>query len=693
MSNGPIFDKLLIANRGEIACRVIKTCKRMGIKTVAVHSTADEQAKHVRMADEAVCVGPPASSQSYLRIDAILDACHKTKAQAVHPGYGFLSENADFSAALAKDGIVFIGPDAHSIDAMGDKIHSKKLAKEANVTTIPGFIGEITSHKQLLEVANEIGYPVMVKASGGGGGKGMRVAYNDKECLEFFELCKEEARASFNNDKMLVEKFIEKPRHIEIQVIADRKGNTLYLPERECSIQRRNQKVLEEAPSPFIDPKTRKEMGEQAAAMARKVDYVTAGTVEMVVDPKRNFYFLEMNTRLQVEHPITELITGVDLVEQMIRGAAGLELSIKQEDIKIHGWATEARVYAEDPMKNYFPSIGRLSQYKEPEGDGIRCDSGIVEGSQISVYYDPLICKLCTWGETRDQSLERMRTSLDKYVIRGLRHNVCLLRDVVTQPRYIKGELTTAYLVEEYPSGFKKAMISADQQNRLFAVAAIIDAMRQDNMMQIQSSMKQTAPGNGNCCPPVKYSVGYTETRGDTSKIVLSWNCEDCSISISSQDAPEKEIGRMKVHWNVEEPLIRVETLSGCGLSKPTEEWMQYYGSDDVSLQLQYCGSIFTLDALTAAQAAVINHMVPPKLGVSSHEVLSPMPGVIVGMSVKVGDSVVEGQVLLTLEAMKMRNKIRSEVDGVIKAINAKEGDTVGDGDVLIEFEHKEEKK
>ena len=687
MAAKPVFDKVLIANRGEIACRVMQTCNRMGIKTVAVYSTADEQAKHVKMADEAICVGPPASKDSYLRMDAILDACHKTKANAVHPGYGFLSENAEFSAALAKDNMIFIGPDAWAIEAMGDKIHSKKLAKEAGVTTIPGYIGEIMDHDQLLKVSNDIGYPVMVKASGGGGGKGMRVANNDAECVEFFEMCKEEARSAFNNDKMLVEKFIESPRHIEVQVIADRKGNTLYLPERECSIQRRNQKVLEEAPSSFIDPETRKKMGEEAAAMARKVDYVTAGTVEMVVDPKRNFYFLEMNTRLQVEHPITELITGVDLVEQMIRGAAGLELSIKQEDLTINGWATEARVYAEDPMKNYFPSIGRLSQYAEPTGEGVRVDSGILEGSQISVYYDPLISKLCAWGPTRDESLSRLREALDKYVIRGLRHNVCLLRDVICQDRYVKGNLTTNYLLEEYPEGFNKAVIDAAQTELLFATSAVISMMRHEANWQIVSDMKQKTL----CRKTVDMSVGLVQDRdvkwgfGEASKM-FSARCgteeEGCDFVVTP---PSGKPMYLNLDWEVNTALIKV-TPKG---EKP--QYLQFYGTDDVTMQMQFCGSIFSVDVLTAAQAKVIHHMVPPILTSSESEVLAPMPGVIVHLNCAVGDVVVAGTELLTLEAMKMRNKIRSEVDGVIKSINVELSSTVGDGDVMIEFEKKKD--
>lgn len=680
MAAPPIFDKILIANRGEIACRVIKTCRRLGIKTVAVYSTADEQAKHVKMADEAICVGPPRSTESYLRIDAILDACHRTKANAVHPGYGFLSENAEFSAALKKNNIVFIGPDAHSIEAMGDKIQSKVLAKEAGVTTIPGFLGEITNHKQLLDVANEIGYPVMVKASGGGGGKGMRVAYNDKEVVEAFDMCKEEAIAAFNNGKMLVEKFIETPRHVEVQIIADRRGNTVYLPERECSIQRRNQKVLEEAPSPLIDPKTRQAMGEQAAAMARKVQYVTAGTVEMVCDQKRNFYFLEMNTRLQVEHPITELITGVDLVEQMIRAAAGLELSIKQEDVKINGWATEARVYAEDPMKKYFPSIGRLSQYEEPVGPGVRVDSGILAGSQISVYYDPLIAKLCTWGQTRNESIERMRLALDEYVIRGLKHNVCLLRDVITQQRYVDGSLTTGYLPETYPDGFKKAPLDANQALRLKAVAAIMHCVRTNDMSQVDRVFGPAHQKKGT------YVVSLDSTHsGPRDTILVQQTARNDVAEFDVVVSGVQGTARMQFTWRTDFPVMRV-TTDGLGAEKLYEAF-QLFDTNELTYRIQYFGTVFTVNVMSPEQAEAIVH-VPENAAATSDKALhSPMPGLIVGIAAKEGDNVVQGTDLITLEAMKMRNKLRAEIDGKIKKIHVKAGQTVEDNQVLIEFE------
>jgi len=664
MPSKPIFDKVLIANRGEIACRVMKTCRRLGIKTVAVYSTADEQAKHVKMADEAVCIGAPPSIESYLRIDKLVDACKKTGAQAVHPGYGFLSENFEFQSALQKNNIVFVGPDAHSIQAMGDKIESKRLAKEAGVTCIPGFIGEVKTHADVLKFAKEVGYPVMIKASGGGGGKGMRVAYNDKECVEFYDMCKEEAKAAFNSDRMLVEKFIENPRHIEVQIIADRKGNTLYLPERECSIQRRNQKVIEEAPSVLLDAKTRKAMGEEGVALARAVKYVSAGTVENVVNPQKQFYFLEMNTRLQVEHPITEEITGVDLVEQMLRAAADLPLSVTQDDIKINGHATECRVYAEDPMKNYFPSIGRLTMYEEPVGPGVRCDSGITEGSQISVYYDPLICKLTTWGKDRTECINRMEKALDQYVIRGLRHNVCLLRDVLTEGTYIKGDLTTNYLPEKYPDGFKSAVLNATERQTLYRAAACAHLKRE------ATHYTGKAPTDA-----VLYVSLGPKQEGEKALRVRQVDEKTFEVT----DCADKSTATITVDWKVNFPVIRV-TEGGA------ESVLQFWGTNELNYGIQMKGTTFNVNVMSD-QVSVLNKVVPEiKSGVNAKEVLSPMPGVIVALKVAVGEKVVAGAELLTLEAMKMRNKIHALADGTVKTIKVKVGDTVEDSDVLIEM-------
>lgn len=473
------FEKILVANRGEIACRVIKTCKKMGIKTVAIYSDADSQSLHVRMADEAVNVGPAKSSLSYLNIDNIINAIKQTGAQAVHPGYGFLSENSKFVHALDKIGCVFIGPSERSMAAMGDKIESKRLANQSKVHTIPGYDGEVETVEKALDVAREIGYPVMLKASSGGGGKGMRIAWNDDEIKRNFKIAQNEAVASFGDGRLLVEKFIDNPRHIEIQIIGDKHGNTFYLPERECSIQRRNQKVIEEAPSSHIDQKTREEMGRQAILLAKEVGYHSAGTVEFLVDSKRNFYFLEMNTRLQVEHPITEYITDLDLVELMIRVAAGEKLDLDQNVVnKPKGWAFESRVYAEDPEK-YLPSIGRLNTYIEPEGGKeIRCDSGILEGSEISIHYDPMICKLCSYGVDRQTAMAVMARALDEYVIKGVTHNIPLLREVISHPRFMSGDISTKFLAEEFPKGFKGHVLNDDEKSRLLATIAWIYAQR-----------------------------------------------------------------------------------------------------------------------------------------------------------------------------------------------------------------------
>jgi propionyl-CoA carboxylase alpha chain len=476
---GKLFDKILIANRGEIACRVIRSCKRLGIKTVAVYSEADADALHVREADEAVFIGPPPATQSYLLIDKIVEACKQTGAQAVHPGYGFLSEKQEFQKALAAANITFIGPDAHAIYAMGDKIESKKLAQAAGVSTVPGFLEAIPNVDEAVKIANKVGYPVMIKASAGGGGKGMRISYNDAETREGFVSATNEAKASFADDRVFIEKYIEEPRHIEIQLIADGHGNCLYLWERECSIQRRHQKVIEEAPSPFLDEATRKAMGEQAVALARAVQYKSAGTVEFIVDKHRKFYFLEMNTRLQVEHPVTELITGLDLVEMMIRVAAGERLPLQQKDVKLNGWAVEARVYAEDPFRNFLPSTGRLVKYREPPvGPDVRVDSGVYEGGEISMFYDPMIAKLCSYGKTRTDAIGRMRRALDEFYIRGVSHNVPFLAALMAHPRFVAAKLTTNFIAEEFKGGFTAAHLPPRDPAMLAAIAAVVDRIQ-----------------------------------------------------------------------------------------------------------------------------------------------------------------------------------------------------------------------
>ncbi|HUH50118.1 MAG TPA: acetyl-CoA carboxylase biotin carboxylase subunit, partial [Mycoplana sp.] len=476
-----MFKKILIANRGEIACRVIKTAKKLGIATVAVYSDADRDALHVKMADEAVHIGPAPSNQSYIVIDKIMAAIRQTGADAVHPGYGFLSENAAFAEALEKEGVAFIGPPVNAIHAMGDKITSKKLAAEAGVSTVPGHMELIADADEAVAISSSIGYPVMIKASAGGGGKGMRIAWNDAEAREGFQSSKNEAKASFGDDRIFIEKFVTQPRHIEIQVLGDKHGTVLYLGERECSIQRRNQKVIEEAPSPFLDEATRKAMGEQAVALSKAVGYYSAGTVEFIVDGERNFYFLEMNTRLQVEHPVTELITGIDLVEEMIRVAAGEKLKIAQDDVKLDGWAIESRLYAEDPYRNFLPSIGRLTRYNPPEeglqdgGTVIRNDTGVFDGGEISMYYDPMIAKLCAWGETRAEAVTAMSAALDDFEVEGIGHNLPFLSAVMEHPRFQEGRLTTAFIAEEWPDGFAGVQPNPEQARTLAAVAAFIN--------------------------------------------------------------------------------------------------------------------------------------------------------------------------------------------------------------------------
>ncbi|XP_078402183.1 propionyl-CoA carboxylase alpha chain, mitochondrial isoform X2 [Cetorhinus maximus] len=552
--NEPTFDKILIANRGEIACRIIKTCKKMGIKTVAIHSDVDSNAVHVKMADEASCVGPAPTNKSYLNLDAIMETIQKTGAQAVHPGYGFLSENKEFARRLAAEGITFIGPDTHAIQAMGDKIESKLIAKKAKVNTIPGYDGVVKDADEAVRIAKEIGYPVMIKASAGGGGKGMRIAWDDGETREGFRFSSQEAASSFGDDRLLIEKFIDNPRHIEIQVLGDKHGNALWLNERECSIQRRNQKVVEEAPSTFLDPETRRAMGEQAVALANAVSYSSAGTVEFLVDSKKNFYFLEMNTRLQVEHPVTECITGLDLVQEMIRVAKGYPLCHKQADIPINGWAIECRVYAEDPYKSFgLPSVGRLSQYKEPlHVSNVRIDSGIQEGSDISIYYDPMISKLVTFGATRAEALQRMQEALDNYVIRGVTHNIPLLREVIIHPRFVKGDITTNFLPEVYPDGFKGRTLSDSEHKELLAtagsiyVAALLKAQRfLENSTRIPAAKQEQKSwelsvqlDDGVHSVTVSRSgSSYTvEVDGKTLNVTSEWNLASPLLPVTIDD-------------------------------------------------------------------------------------------------------------------------------------------------------------
>ncbi|XP_029460363.1 propionyl-CoA carboxylase alpha chain, mitochondrial isoform X2 [Rhinatrema bivittatum] len=670
--NEKTFEKILIANRGEIACRVIKTCKKMGIQTVAVHSDVDSSAVHVKMADEAVCVGPAPTSKSYLNMDAIMDAINSTGAQAVHPGYGFLSENKEFARRLAAAGVIFIGPDTHAIQAMGDKIESKLLAKNAKVNTIPGFDGVVKDADEAVRIAREIGYPVMIKASAGGGGKGMRIAWSDEETREGFRFSSQEAASSFGDDRLLIEKFIDNPRHIEIQVLADKQGNALWLNERECSIQRRNQKVVEEAPSTFLDPKTRRAMGEQAVALANAVGYSSAGTVEFLVDSKKNFYFLEMNTRLQVEHPITECITGLDLVQEMIRVAKGYPLRHKQADIPINGWAVECRVYAEDPYKSFgLPSVGRLGQYQEPlHVPGVRVDSGIQEGSDISIYYDPMISKLVTHGSNRAEALQRMEEALDNYVIRGVTHNISLLREVIINPHFISGDITTKFLPDMYPDGFKGHSLTDPEKRDLLAIAASLYVAV---LMRSQRFLENPR------VPIAKSSMKNIELSGRL-------NGQEHSITVSITGSIfSVEVDGMKLNvaseWNLASPLFSV-TVDG------TVRTIQCLHRDAAgNLSIQFLGTVYKLQILTKLATELSKYMLEKVAEDTSSILRSPMPGTVVAVSVKPGDVVSEGQEICVIEAMKMQNSMSAAKTAKVKSVHCTAGETVGEGDILVELE------
>ncbi|XP_003832099.4 propionyl-CoA carboxylase alpha chain, mitochondrial isoform X1 [Pan paniscus] len=670
--NEKTFDKILIANRGEIACRVIRTCKKMGIKTVAIHSDVDASSVHVKMADEAVCVGPAPTSKTYLNMDAIMEAIKKTRAQAVHPGYGFLSENKEFARCLAAEDVVFIGPDTHAIQAMGDKIESKLLAKKAEVNTIPGFDGVVKDAEEAVRIAREIGYPVMIKASAGGGGKGMRIAWDDEETRDGFRLSSQEAASSFGDDRLLIEKFIDNPRHIEIQVLGDKHGNALWLNERECSIQRRNQKVVEEAPSIFLDAETRRAMGEQAVALARAVKYSSAGTVEFLVDSKKNFYFLEMNTRLQVEHPVTECITGLDLVQEMIRVAKGYPLRHKQADIRINGWAVECRVYAEDPYKSFgLPSIGRLSQYQEPlHLPGVRVDSGIQPGSDISIYYDPMISKLITYGSDRTEALKRMADALDNYVIRGVTHNIALLREVIINSRFVKGDISTKFLSDVYPDGFKGHMLTKSEKNQLLAIASSLFVAFQLRAQHFQenSRMPVIKPDIANWELSVKLHDKVHTVVASNNGSMFSVEVDGSKLNVTST-------------WNLASPLLSV---SVDGTQRTVQCLSREAGGN---MSIQFLGTVYKVNILTRL-AAELNKFMLEKVTEDTSSVLrSPMPGVVVAVSVKPGDAVAEGQEICVIEAMKMQNSMTAGKTGTVKSVHCQAGDTVGEGDLLVELE------
>jgi propionyl-CoA carboxylase alpha chain len=668
-----LFKKILIANRGEIAVRVIKTARKMGIKTVAVYSDADRDALHVEMADEAVHIGPPPSAQSYLVIDRIVEACKTTGAEAVHPGYGFLSEREAFAEALAKIGVAFIGPNLHAIAAMGDKIESKKLAQAAKVSTVPGFIGEIKDAAHAKQIAKDIGYPVMVKASAGGGGKGLRIVHSENEIVQAIQSSQNEARASFGDDRLFVEKFVTEPRHIEIQVMGDKHGNVLYLNERECSIQRRHQKVIEEAPSPFLDEKTRRAMGEQAVALAKAVGYDSAGTVEFIVDKDRNFYFLERNTRLQVEHPVTELITGLDLVELMIRSAAGEKLPIKQSDVGIDGWAVETRVYAEDPYRGFLPSTGRLVRYRPPaEGKTgeviVRNDTGVYEGGEISMFYDPMIAKLCTHAPTRLEAIDAMAAALDEFRIEGISHNIAFLTAIMHNRRFREGRLTTAFIAEEFPEGFHGAKLDDAGTKRFVAAAVAAKIKRTVRASEISGTM------NGPHQPASAFSVTI---EGATHKVTDA-HLVGGELALRIDGAPYAA----SVDWTLGKPVMHMRAEDGTDISHAIQVTRLAGGA----YRLGQGGSVVTVTVrspLAAELASLMPVKVPPD---TSKFLLCPMPGLIVSVNVNEGQDVKAGETLAVVEAMKMENVLTAERDGVVKKVNAKKGDSLALDDVILEF-------
>ncbi|MGA8401608.1 MAG: acetyl/propionyl/methylcrotonyl-CoA carboxylase subunit alpha [Stellaceae bacterium] len=650
-----MFQKILIANRGEIACRVIRTARRMGIATVAVYSEADAEALHVRMADEAVAIGPPPAAESYLKIDRIVAACKATGAEAVHPGYGFLSERPAFAEALAKEGIAFIGPTPEAIAAMGDKIESKKLAAAAGVTTVPGHLGIIENTDEAAKIAHQIGYPVMIKASAGGGGKGMRIAHNDAELRAGFSSAQHEAKASFGDDRVFLEKYVEEPRHIEIQVLGDAHGNVVHLGERECSIQRRHQKVIEECPSPFLDAATRAAMGTEAVALAKAVDYRSAGTVEFIVDRNKNFYFLEMNTRLQVEHPVTEMVTGLDLVELMIRVAAGEKLPFAQSDVTQTGWAIEARVYAEDPERNFLPSIGRLVRYIPPEGDGIRNDTGVGEGAEISIFYDPMIAKLCAYGADRKEATARLGAALDGFYVAGLRHNIAFLNAIIRKPRFAEGRLSTNFIAEEFPDGFAPPAEFVDADRAILIAAALAD--------------RRLAETEGGTEPAARCVL----LDGAPYEVAVRPEREDYAVALGGQThiadtpwQPGDKLLRLSLEGHV--ATVQIDRLPGR------------------AFRLSHAGVTRRAQVLSPRAAELLQMMPPKAVADTSRQVLSPMPGLLSALVVEEGQEVKAGEALAVVEAMKMENVLRAEHDGTIAKLCAKAGDSLAVDQVILEF-------
>ena len=660
-----MFKKILIANRGEIACRVIRTARKMGIRTVAVYSEADQDAPHVQMADEAVFLGPAPSAESYLAIPKIVKAVLDSGAEAVHPGYGFLSENRAFAMALAKAKVAFIGPPPEAIAAMGDKIESKKLASEAGVNVIPGHIGVMKNAEEAVRLAKQIGYPVMLKATAGGGGKGMRIAQNEKEVHDGFRSAQNEAKSSFGDNRLFIEKYITEPRHIEIQVLADGFGNVIHLGERECSIQRRHQKIIEESPSPAIKPATREAMGKQAVALAKRVGYRSAGTVEFVLDGKGNFYFLEMNTRLQVEHPVTELVTGIDLVEQMIRVAAGEKLAIKQKDVKWKGWAVEARIYAEDPLRNFLPSIGRLVRYREPSGEGVRVDSGVIEGSEISLFYDPMIAKLCTYGPDRAAAIQRMRAALDAYYIRGINQNIPFLAAVMGHPRFMAGKLTTHFIAEEFPEGFTGTVLSKKNQEMLIAVAAMAHQRFAERAAAVSGQMPRHGAGVG--------TEWVVILNGEHCPVFLKPELDGFDVTINGK------IHAVRSQWSLGSPIFQ-GTVNAEAVTVQIDR-------NGVGFRLSHAGATNAVLVVTRRGAELVSLMPekePPDL---SGFLLSPMPGLLVSVAVKKGQEVKAGEELAVIEAMKMENVLRAGEDCKVAKVHAKPGDSLNVDQMILEFE------
>ncbi len=664
-----MIKKILVANRGEIACRVFKTAKKMNIKTVAVFSDADENALHVSMADEAVYIGASSASESYLSIDKIISACKKTGANAVHPGYGFLSERAEFCERLAAENIIFIGPPVNAIEAMGDKITSKKIAQEANVSTVPGHMDLIDDAKHAVTISNKIGYPVMIKASAGGGGKGMRIAWNDEEAIEGFARSKSEAASSFGDDRIFIEKFVVEPRHIEIQVLADQHGNCVYLGERECSIQRRNQKVIEEAPSPFLDEKTRVAMGEQSCALAQAVGYTSAGTVEFIVDKEKNFYFLEMNTRLQVEHPVTELITGIDLVEQMIKVANGENLNVKQNSIKLNGWAMESRLYAEDPYRNFLPSIGRLTRYRPPTESVtkecvIRNDTGVFEGGEISMFYDPMIAKLCTWSTNRKKAISAMENALDRFEIEGIGHNLPFLSAVMGHTRFKSGNITTAFIDEEYPDGFEGVNPSDDILEVLSVTALIITRMKMQRISARDSTFDNPVPREDNLVTRIARKNTNMTISDVKDGYKISFDKKSFEASIKYELGGT--LAELSINGN--QHAVKVTPVIGGYL-------LRLRGVEQVVKVMN-------------SRIAELSDLMPVKLPTDTSKfLLCPMPGLVVSIMVSEGDIIEEGQSLAMVEAMKMENVLRAEKPGKVSKISVAEGDSLAVDEIIMEFE------